>query len=526
MKASKKKVMFFVSTAGHVKGVRALASLVTGVLESDVSVLNFPDDLTFLSARKFSTDSLNQLQCSVWNTPQSTPAGGRAGGGLVFRGKLMLFNIAKRVFLPLSLALFYVFFVWGILTFGFSAIFGKQSKDGGLRFSISKSFILIKNLFPGLQRWFFARSFFTGLLRSQNLLFGIWGDNKISEELFKLFSVSRPDLIVLPEFNWGYKHHLIGCVARKFDIPILVVPYTMAGAEEWIASFKSEKNCRVSGFFRRLLSKSYPEWVALDGLGNEIILPVSWLSSCVSNKFNPVLPWVTNSASDVLVAVDNEFTKRFYTREGLDTSSWLVLGSLEEDVLFNTACSNESGKDKPFVLIALPPDQFGALDSSGLEFYNYKQLVSFLIESVSAAVGAQFDIVVALHPRTSRSDVGFLEEYNIVITREPVEGLIPSAFLYIAVSSATIRWAIAASVPVINFDVYHYNYADYDDCRGVIKVRESLALETILFRLFQDQSYYDECVRAQNEDARRYFKLDGLSQERILALIFSMVSSV
>lgn len=517
--------MFFVSTAGHMKGVRTLSSALTGALDAEVSVLNFPDDLTVLSGHKFSADSLLQLRTADRVLFQASSTVVRERLGFVSRCISAFYEVLKPVFLFFSLVFFYTLLALNIIYFGVSVLFGRKTKQGCLGFSVSRSFIFIKNFLPSLQYWLFRRKFFTGFLCSHNFLFGIWGDNKVSQDLSRLFSVSHPDLIVLPEFNWGYKHHLISRVASQFKIPIMVIPYTMAGAQEWVVSFRGNEDCRVSGFFRRLLAKAYPSWLADDGAGGKILLPVSWLVSCMAAEFHPPQPWVTNSPDNFIYVVDNEFTRNFYAREGVDTSMWLVVGSLEEDALKAVIDRTDKGTKSPFVLIGLPPDQFDSMGSAGLEFSSYTELVCYMVECVCAAVDPDMSVVVALHPRTKRADVSCLESFNVEITDLPLESIISSAFLYISVSSATIRWAIASEVPVVNFDVYHYGYDDYKGCLGVVDVRRASDFNSVVSSMLRDEHLYQECLKAQRADSLSYFKTDGFARERILKVFSSLLEA-
>ena len=44
-----------------------------------------------------------------------------------------------------------------------------------------------------------------------------------------------------------------------------------------------------------------------------------------------------------------------------------------------------------------------------------------------------------------------------------------NATFFIASISATIQWAMAINIPVINFDLYKFNYPDYVGVPGVVK---------------------------------------------------------
>ncbi|WP_374322062.1 hypothetical protein [Aquipseudomonas alcaligenes] len=506
---SKKNVMFFVSTEGHVKGARTLASVLKDELDLNVSISDLSGRLS-----------------TLWGGDDDAllAAGLREEGGRKSSCLRGLIKLLRKCSLIFSFSLFYCLFLYNLLFFAsFNFWRGTQDKPV-LHSAVMKAFFLMKRASSFLQRSRIFSRMTYGVSFSRDLFFGIFEDNRILDDLAKVFCVKSPDLLVLQEFNLGYKYHLICHVAREFNIPILVMPYTMAGAQEWVASFKDRKDCRVSGVFRSLLAKAYPDWVSDDGMGGKIILPVSWLVSCVCNEFDLPLPWVTNSVPGLVYAVDNEFTRDFYSREGVDTSDWFVLGSLEEDMLH--AIGEAGGgliRANPFVLIALPPDQFEALDSMRLEFSDYKQLVSFMIGCARSAVGAEMPVVVVLHPRTNRAAVAYLEDFGIVVSDLPLESLVSSAFLYIAVSSATIRWAIASGIPVINFDAYHYGYHDYSNCCGVVEVRRKLEFESALSRMIHDKAFYDASVRAQRADAQRYFKVDGLSKKRVVALVSSII---
>lgn len=525
MKAKNKKVFFFVSTPGHMKGVRKLSSVLAGSLGVNVSILNFPGDLAVLSNEKFSAGALSQLQDVDRIFYQVASSVRCKKQSFVSRCMGLLYETLKCVFNLFSMIYFYILLLLNIFYFVIYRALGGDSRHDFLAFSVSRSFILIKNTLPFLQAWLVRRKFFKGLLFSQNFLFGIWGDNKICRDLSELFSLSRPDLIVLPEFNWGYKHHLLSYAARQFNIPVVVMPYTMAGAQEWIVSFRGSKDCRVSGFFRWLLSKSFPSWLADDGVGGKIILPQSWLISCLATDFHPALPWVTNSLDNAIYVVDNEFTRNFYTLEGVDTSSWLVVGSLEEDALKAVLHQVDGVRSSPFVLIGLPPDQFDSVDSSELEFSSYRELIFYMVECVCSAAGQDMRVIVALHPRTQRADVSFLEALNVEITDFPLESIISSAYLYISVSSATIRWAIASEVPVINFDVYHYGYDDYKGCLGVVEVRQTSDFELTLSAMLRGEKLYQECLSAQRVDSLNYFKADGFARERIINVFSSLLEA-
>ena len=84
----------------------------------------------------------------------------------------------------------------------------------------------------------------------------------------------------------------------------------------------------------------------------------------------------------------------------------------------------------------------------------------------------QYNIIVRPHP--GHMDLEDCLEGTACkkITRDTAL-LIPLCDIYIAFASATIRWAITAGKPVLNYDIFQYNYEDYNaassNYRQVIK---------------------------------------------------------
>lgn len=312
----------------------------------------------------------------------------------------------------------------------------------------------------------------------------------------------------------------------------MVLPYTTAGRQEWATNFKEWPECHVKGILRRLVAQAFPDWV-YGYKGDQLILPLPWLISSEHLRCTPSIPWVTNSGPDGVFAVDNLFTKEFYEREGVDTSGWRIVGSLVEDRLFfarqqrdviqaETARCLGLNPELPIILIALPPNQFDMCVKKDVEFDDFNALVRFIVgATVEAAVG-RFNVVVNLHPRTRKKDVAFIEDGLARIADCPIEELLPAAHLYISVASATIRWAIACEVPVINYDAYRYNYCDYHGLGGVVDVKSCEQFKQQLALIVNDDAYRDRLVQAQAADAARLFRVDGKAEDRIIGLMTAL----
>lgn len=546
MTRKNKKVVFVVSTGGHVRGLVELASRIqrSGVAES--AILDFPADL-LLELDKF--EGAEGIQEFVW-----------CGNGVFRRGDseennkqikkptrlgraidVILKLGVVAFYAPITMLVIYAALAYRALAIGLAWLIRPQEypkpslNEEFLRRVFLEAFAVICSLRRRLPPP--EKTLLGGLIlfASQRLFFGLWKREIELEYLTRFFVDYRPDLIVLPEQNPDYSHDALIAWARSTGTPILVLPYTNAGRQEWAASFKDLPGCRVRGMLRRLVARAFPKWVYAFK-GNRLILPLPWLFPCEHLRCVPSIPWVTNSWPDGEFAVDNLFMKEFYEREGVDTSAWQIVGSLAEDRLFSArqhraAIQEETARrlglnpELPFILIALPPNQFDMGMGEGVEFDDFRSLVEFIVSAAVEAAEGRFNVVVNLHPRTRREDVAFIHGVPARIVDGPIEMLLPAAHVYISVASATIRWAIACGAPAINYDAYRYDYSDYRGMKGVIDVKTREQFGQELASIISDNTYRDRLVQAQAADAARLFRLDGKAEERIIGLMAALCNA-
>lgn len=536
-----RRIVFVVSTSGHVRGMVELAKRLQR-WRADTAILNIPSDL---KPNLDGQDGSSFIDEYVW-----------CGNGVL--GRTELEALKKQVRGTPTKFWVRIDFLsrWAIATFGrgastfflYLAMMLGVFKYTATRLTCRKRQAASPG-FSGFLRGLFLEAFrllctlrhflpspenrrFGGLvlLASQsNFFFGLWKSQLELEYLSRFFAGYRPDLIVLPEQNCGYGHEVLITWARQAGVPILVMPYTMAGRQEWATSLSEWPECHVRGALRRLLAKGFPEWT-YDYKGSRLILPLPWLFSCESLGCPPAIPWVTNSGPDVVVAADNLFTEEFYRREGVDTADWVVVGSLAEDNLHRAMqeriavrqrITGRLGLDprRPLVIIGLPPDQFDMGMAGDVEFQNYRSLVEFLVGATTDVAGQDYNVVVNLHPRTRKDDVAYVESGLARIVDEPIEEILPAAHLYISVASATIRWAVACGVPVINFDAYCYDYRDYRGLEGVVDVKTRKEFGRQVAAVVRDEVFRERLGRAQAADAERLFRIDGKAEERIAGLM-------
>ena len=127
--------------------------------------------------------------------------------------------------------------------------------------------------------------------------------------------------------------------------------------------------------------------------------------------------------------------------------------------------------------------------------------------------------MIALHPSVPPADAVKYERYGARVAPLNTAELVPLCDIFVASISSTIRWAIACSKPVVNYDVYRYRYTDFIGIEGVLTMEEQQEFVSTLHRLFSDPPYADDIRQKQAAIAACWGRLDGQSGRRLVDLV-------
>jgi hypothetical protein len=221
-----------------------------------------------------------------------------------------------------------------------------------------------------------------------------------------------------------------------------------------------------------------------------------------------------------------------YVREGLSKERLYLTGAAADDILAATLSRRAGERQKleeqlgmprgrPLLLCAPPPDQFVFYGMQS-EFPTYAALLAAWINELEMLEG--WNVVVRPHPRELNRPIPTSERTNVVISRADTASLVPLADLYVASISATIRWAIACGIPVVNYDAYRVGYTDYDGVTAVVRV-ETLSTFSLALGRFSNESYRADMMNSQRLVSSEWGELDGRSMQRTLELLRTTGSS-
>jgi len=342
----------------------------------------------------------------------------------------------------------------------------------------------------------------------------------------RILDVVMPDLLILPEDNVEYTTGLLVREARERSIPSAIVPYTIVNAEEIAEAYWHNPTYCVSGWRDRLVRLLFPKWFHRHRGRDLMRLPVDNIIALELSGLAPPLPWIVNSGFADAIAVEGPFMRDYYIAAGLPPEKLVVTGALYDDVLHEHLLRGRERAaelraslglqaEGPVLLCALPPDQYPS-GRPGAEFANYEKMLRAWADVLREA--KEYQVLIRLHPRTSKQDVGFLEkEFGLRVVEQDTATLIPLCDVYVASVSATIRLAVAAGKPVLNYDCYRFRYSDFRCVPGVVTVEDVKSFRTKI-ELLADPEERRRLAETQRQFAARANIIDGHAGERMLNL--------
>lgn len=343
-----------------------------------------------------------------------------------------------------------------------------------------------------------------------------------SEELQRL----KPTIICLPEENTLLHTATYTTQASQRSIPMVVFPYTIANATEFAESNFANSDLWVSAsIWNRVVAKAFKRWAYI--YRGRTLLLQTWPRILVTEllRLAPPDPWIMNSGFAKTIAVESSHMMRYFLENNISASKLSLVGSLSDDKLRHGLNNRPTSKasliarlgldpKKPIMLVALPPPWFPRAEC---DFPTFEALVDFWMKALQSQ--ERYNVLVHLHPRLRYEDIKYIEKQGVRIAQGDIVEYIPLADLYVANISATIRWAIACGIPVINYDVYKWKFHDYASAGGVVTIDTQHDFVEQIQKCANDIGYYNQLANRQRACAHEWAILDGFSGDRLLKLL-------
>jgi hypothetical protein len=342
------------------------------------------------------------------------------------------------------------------------------------------------------------------------------------------------DLLVVPDDGVGGNSILIK-KAQENNIPSLVYPYeystVIQPCEFIIKQVDYQYNYCVKNIINRIVLFLFPNWgfvyqgeILLREPGYRII--VRFIKGLMIHQ-----PWSVHGGTVNRIAAESRAMVDHYREEGIPENKITLTGSVNDDIISRIMNNYDSHKlniynkyqlnsEYGLLLCSIPPNHINVRSST--EFNSYFDILDFWINCISIIY--KYNILYQLHPRVSDDEKKFIVNKEVTVVNEPVINFIPFSDIHVTCVSSIIRWSISCGIPVINYDVYQYNYPDYKSVDGVITVNTKSDFVRYLNLLTQDKSYYREVKQKQMRESSRWGIHDGKSGERITQLIDELIA--
>lgn len=337
------------------------------------------------------------------------------------------------------------------------------------------------------------------------------------------FKTLKIDLMIFAEDSEDYFTPQLIQLGHDLGIKSVVFPYTFANQFEFLESALFQDLRTNESFLNLITGKLFPKWThKYKGVTLLKSTPSFIFSTELFGKSAPN-PWVMSSGYSDLIAVESEFMKNYYQKAGLPEQKMREVGYPSLDHIFEVFKNRDSYRlefarryeldiKKPWVICAVAPSQW---PRAGAGFKSYQQFLSDYLSFLTQ--NKDVEVIFKFHPRLNATEVRALcEQLNVKYVPEDTAELIAVGDAYLATVSSTIRWALALGLPTINYDLYQYNYGDFEGAKNyeVVFLFEDFKKSFERLRLQLVNSFGKEESVLQKE----YSLIDGQVRKRILEL--------
>jgi hypothetical protein len=339
------------------------------------------------------------------------------------------------------------------------------------------------------------------------------------------------ETVLIPEDIVGYVWPVLIRAGKDLGRPTLVFPYTLANELEPLRSLREQPEFQTRN--NLLAALLCPSWrMAREGV-DLVRLPSSHVFAHVAMGIAPPRPWMMNSGHADLICVDSRASFDYFRAGDIPAKRMRVTGSVSQDHLFARREAKAEGLrllrrelglvgEKPLLLLSGCPNQLAG-PVPDCEFADMESIAAF-VGACCAPLAEHYHLVVRPHPNYPEFGA-MMERVGFASTMTATSRLVPICDLFIAFASATIRWAITAGVPTINYDVFRYDYGDFKTAPGVLSVAARETFESAVRSMLPGSAAYRAAAAAQASESARWGVMDGKCLDRIEASIIAVTAS-
>jgi hypothetical protein len=328
----------------------------------------------------------------------------------------------------------------------------------------------------------------------------------------------------------------VHAAARHLGIPVLEVPYGYAVQRDLEIALENKaargELLRADGPAGRLLRKRAPQWIKQGPFEGAVMHLPSYIIAAESLGVTLRDAWIIHGGYADRLCVESEQMQAVYRAEGVPERKLTLTGTPYCDVMVRaleaapaagTALRQPRRIDpsRTRILVSWPPSDHEER-AGHCEFRTYREMSATVLGWLNAL--ADCEVTVSLHPAAPLADRQALADEGVRLTPDYVVSQIPQHDLFVTYFSSTIRWAVAAGKPVVNFDAYRLGLDVYAGAPGVFTVDSFDAFREVVAGLTASESRFAQAADRQIAVAPAWGLLDGQCTDRVVAEIARLAS--
>ncbi len=325
--------------------------------------------------------------------------------------------------------------------------------------------------------------------------------------------------------------------ARQLGIPIIDVPFGFGSIYEIEANLarKEEDGTLILPIGRNavLMRRVAPQWVKQGRFAGAVMFPPELILAMESLGITLRDAWIIHGGLSDILCVDTKVGLRQYLREGIPTQKLRETGSPYCDVMVRALADDLAAtaalrapkrieREVTRILVSWPASYHATYPGKN-EFPTYEEMTRAVFSMMSALPDCR--VTVSLHPACSEDTAVMLRDLGVHLATDYLLELIPRHDVFVTYFSSTIRWALAAGKPVVNYDAYALGLKTFDEAPGFINAATFADFKSKLTELVSSEAEFARVAAAQIEVADDWGILDGKCTERIFAEIDRLVAA-
>lgn len=319
--------------------------------------------------------------------------------------------------------------------------------------------------------------------------------------------------------------------ARRAGVPVVDCPYgygTRRDLENDLANKERQGELRLlDGPYAEEIRRTAPQWIKRGRFAGAVMYAPEYIVARERLGISLRDAWVIHGGFSDRVCVESRQMLRHYLDEELPADRLEMTGAVYCDVMFEALAREPAARaalhtgrkiapPQTSILVSWPTSyhaQRGAL----CEFATFAELSQTVLGFLASLDNVR--LTVSLHPAMPEECRRIVRECPVTVSQTSLIELIPQHDLYISEFSSTIRWAIAAGKPVINYDFYRFDLTDFDAAPGVVKVNSFAEFQEVVRGQAGDERRYTHAAQLQNSVAADWGTIDGRAVDNILTML-------